>query len=298
MEMGDKDFDEPKPDTVCACIPARYASSRLPGKLLYDIGGQTILERTCRRVLECKWISRLFIMTDHEHVADAMNVVRLGEHVEIILKRVVTQNGTERIGKNLDSIPQKFRIIVIVQGDEPFIDPKNVDYMVKQHITALRKDGDACDIFFSTLHQKVEDLEYLQRTSCVKVIVNERNNAMLFTRNVVPWNKEGVVRGNSRYFSCTGLYAYNRERIEQYVCLEDTEHQLEEDVEQLKVLDQGYVVKTYECPHFNEISVNTIADYNRLRAKYGFSNSGRRGSRIYPRSLFSGNASNALGDER
>lgn len=269
VEMDEQTFGETRADTICACIPARYASSRLPGKLLYDMEGKTILERTCWRVLECKWISRVFIMTDHEQVAKAMRVAGFGEHVEVILKRIVTRNGTERIGKNLDSIPQKFRTIVIIQGDEPFVDPRNVDFMIEKHIAAHKENENACNIFFSTLHQRIDDLDYLQRTSCVKIIVNQKNNAMLFTRNVVPWNKEGAIRPNTAYFSCTGLYVYNRERIEQYITLEDTEHQLEEDVEQLKVLDHGCIIKTYECPYFNEISVNTITDYDRLRVKYG-----------------------------
>lgn len=262
-----EEFEKIGPESICACIPARYASARLHGKLLYDINGQSVLERTCRQALQCKWISKVFILTDHEHVSDSMNSIDFGERVKIILKKVVTRNGTERIGKNLESIPACYRIIVNIQGDEPFVDPRNVDFVVEKHIQAHR-EGNPKDIFFSTLHQQIEDLDYLQKTSCVKIIVNGKNNAMLFTRNVVPWNKEGKVRGTTRYFSCTGLYVYNRERIEEYNSLPDTMHQIEEDVEQLKVLEHGYIIKTWECPYYNEISVNTGADYEMLRGKY------------------------------
>lgn len=285
-------FEQITPNNICACIPARYASSRLHGKLLYDIGGQSVLERTCRRALECKWISKVFILTDHEHVADAMERVDFGERVQIVLKKVVTRNGTERIGKNLEHIPENFEIIVNIQGDEPFVDPRNVDYVIEKHIAAHReKRGDVSDIFFSTLHQRIDDLKYLQETSCVKIIVNRRNNAMLFTRNVVPWNKDGIVRETTKYYSCTGLYVYNRGRIAEYNALEDTEHQIEEDVEQMKVLEHGYIIKTFECPHFNEISVNTTADYDVLRAKYSLDESSGRQS---PISSLSGNVSDSV----
>lgn len=152
------------------------------------------------------------------------------------------------------------------------MDPRNVDFLIDMHLSLCSPATFGAhgkeDIFFSTLHQQVKNLSYLQDPSCVKVIVNRKNNAMLFSRNVLPWNKDGKVRNNIKYYSCTGVYAYNRGRLEQYNILQDTEHQLEEDVEQLKVLDYGYVIKSFECPFFNETSINTSADYDRLRKKY------------------------------
>ncbi|CAN8071092.1 unnamed protein product [Agarophyton chilense] len=282
-------FDNLTPRNVCACIPARYASYRLHGKLLLDIGGQTVLERTCRQVLQCKWLSHVFILTDHKNIADAMNTAGLGKNVEVILNKVSTRNGTERIGKNLHFIPEQYAVIVNIQGDEPYVDPRNIDYVIENHITAHSEGSrEKDDIFFTTLHQQITDLDYLQQTSCVKIIVNRRNNAMLFTRNVVPWNKDGVVHTETKYFSCTGLYVYNRERVEQYIALEDTEHQLEEDVEQMKVLEHGFIIKTFECPFYNEISLNTTADYRTLRKKYGYPNESGRTS---PTSSVSGNTS-------
>ncbi|PXF44582.1 3-deoxy-manno-octulosonate cytidylyltransferase [Gracilariopsis chorda] len=280
------------PQNVCACLPARYASHRLHGKLLFDIGGQSVLERTCRQVLKCKWISRVYILTDHERVANTMSAAGLGDNVEVILNKIRTRNGTERIGRNLSFIPEQFEIIVNIQGDEPFVDPRNIDYVIQKHVAAHSagsKEKD--DIFFSTLHQRITDLDYLQATSCVKIIVNRRNNAMLFTRNVVPWNKDGIVRPGTKYFSCTGLYVYNRSRVEQYIALEDTQHQLEEDVEQMKVLEHGFVIKTFEAPYYNEISVNTVNDYEMLREKYGFTGDSGRAS---PVSSLSGTISDAL----
>lgn len=221
--------------------------------------------------------------------------VKFGDRAEIILKKVTTRNGTERIGKNLEHIPEQFRIIVNIQGDEPFVDPRNVDYVISKHIEAhADTNTERKDIFFSTLHQQIQDLEYLQQTSCVKIIVNKRNNAMLFTRNVVPWNKGGEVRASTKYFSCTGLYVYNRNRIEEYNALEDTEHQIEEDVEQMKVLEHGYVIKTFECPYFNEISVNTTADYRMLRAKYDLANGNGNGTGTSPISSTSGSGSDSF----
>lgn len=288
-------FEDITRRNICACIPARYASARLHGKLLFDIGGQSVLERTCRKALECKWISKVFILTDHKHVVELLSSVEFGERVQIILNDVETRNGTERIGKNLDYIPENFKVIVNIQGDEPFVDPRNVDFVIEKHLASHRESNtESKGIFFSTLHQRIEDLNYLQETSCVKIIVNRKNNAMLFTRNVVPWNKDGVVRPGTTYFSCTGLYVYNRERVEEYNALEDTEHQIEEDVEQMKVLEHGYIIKTFECPYFNEISVNTTADYGMLRVKYGLMDLNDRSGRDSPISSISGNVSDSM----
>lgn len=267
-------FQNITPENVCACIPARYASSRLHGKLLFDIGGQTVLERTTRRVLQCKWISKVIILADHEYVADSMKKLQFNGRVEVILNKIVTRNGTERIGKNLQYIPHQYQVIINIQGDEPFVDPENVDFVIEKHIQAHKGDPSASNnIFFSTLHQQVTDLEYMQETSCVKIVINRKDNAMFFTRAILPWNKCARVNKHTRYFACTGIYVFNRERVDQYCNLDDTPMQLEEDVEQLKVLEHGFVIKTFECPHFNEISVNTEYDYLRLLTKYGYSDS-------------------------
>lgn len=287
-------FENATPNDICACIPARYASARLHGKLLFEIDGESVLERTCRRALQCKWISKVFILTDHETVDEVMRAVNFGERVTVVLKKVVTRNGTERIGKNLEHVPEQYKIIVNIQGDEPFVDPRNVDFVIEKHIAShTGRQAINRDIFFTTLHQRIEDLAYLQATSCVKIIVNQRNDAMLFTRNVVPWNKDGVVRATVPYYSCTGLYVYNREQIERYCALPDTPHQIEEDVEQLKVLEHGYIIKTFECPYYNEISVNTTADYEALRRKYGKDST--VGVRNSPISSLSGAGSDAEG---
>ena len=281
-------FQNISPNDICICIPARYASSRFPGKLLCKIDGQSVLERTCRRALECKMASQIFILTDHETISNAMKSIEFGDRVTIVLNTIETRNGTERIGKNLKFIPEKYKLVVNIQGDEPFVDSRNVDYVIKNHIAAHQGSNEEYkDIFFSTLHQQIDDMHYLQQTSCVKIIVSRKNNAMLYSRNIIPWNKDGVVRSNTKYYSCTGLYVYNRERLEEYNALEDTEHQIEEDVEQMKVLEHGFTIKSFECPHYNEISVNTVEDYKLLCSKYGLQSEGGQS----PVSSISGTAS-------
>lgn len=270
-------FQNISPKETCICIPARYASSRFHAKLLCKIDGQSVLERTCRRALECERASRVFILTDHEIVSNSMKSIKFDNRVTIVLNEVETRNGTERIGKNLEFIPENFKLIVNVQGDEPFVDPRNIDFVIEKHIAAHQGSTEECkDIFFSTLHQQIDDVHYLQQTSCVKIIVSKKNNAMLYSRNVIPWNKDGVVRSGTKYYSCTGLYVYNRERLEEYNALEDTEHQIEEDVEQMKVLEHGFTIKSFECPYDNEISVNTTEDYKFLCSKYGLHGEGEQ----------------------
>lgn len=238
---------------ICICIPARYNSSRLPGKLLYKFGKYTTLELTYLAVKKCQYVTDIYILTDSLEIKNHMKKY----NTNIILTNEC-QNGTERISKYLHLIPSKYNIIVNIQADEPFIDSRNIDYAIEHYNEQA---------FYTTLHQQIFDHKYLQSTSCVKVMVNKLNEVMLYSRNIIPWNKNNNIR-YKKYYSFTGIYVFNRQLLEKYHQLDNTESQLEEDIEQLKILDHGYKIKSYEAPYFNEISLNDKNDYQYLLSKY------------------------------
>lgn len=246
---------------VCICIPARYNSSRLPGKLLYKIGGKSVLQRVYEQVLKCAQVSDIYILTDHEYIYSHMT--SLFPDINIILTDTKCKNGSERISKYLHLIPEKYDIIVNVQGDEPYVDPRNIDYVIAQHIKQ-----NTTNIFYTTLHQKIDDQEYIKSSSCLKVVFTKDNHVMYYSRSVIPGNKTGDILPDITYYGFTGIYVFNREYLNLYKELEDTPLQVTEDIEQMKILEHGYKIKTFEAPHYNEISLNDIKDYDFLLNKY------------------------------
>jgi 3-deoxy-D-manno-octulosonate cytidylyltransferase len=243
----------------CICIPARLNSTRFDRKLLCKFGQETCIEKTvkqCLKVVECDYV---YVLTDSQEIVDAVS------HIDSRVICVVTthpcRNGTERISRYIDCVPKNYKLIVNVQGDEPFVDPENIDHAIKMH------SGEE-NVFYTTLHENSTDAEYLKSTSCVKVVTDNNNNALMYSRSLIPCNKSNVVNPSFVYKIFTGIYVFNRDLLAKYCELPDTELQLEEDVEQLKILEHGYKIKSYPTIRFNEVSLNTQSDYKYLLDKY------------------------------
>ena len=248
-------------NNVCICIPARFKSSRLPGKLTMKIGDITVIEKTFLEAKKSKLASKIFILTDHN------NIFKLFENkndVTVIMTDEKCKNGTERISTNLNKIDKKYDLIVNVQGDEPFIDYRNIDYAIEKHLE------NNCDNLFNTaLHQKIEDIKYLESPSCLTVQFTKNNDVMTYSRSILPGNKTGKPDLEKYdYFGFTGIYVFNREYLKDYHKIEDSKYQDIEDIEQMKIIENGYKIKTFECPYFNEISLNDSDDLEYLLNKY------------------------------
>lgn len=250
---------------TCICIPARYASNRFHGKLLKKFNEKTCIELTYEQCLKCENVDNIFILTDDEAVVNVMS-----KHTSNIIMTGECKNGTERISKNLDKIPDKYKFIVNVQADEPFIDYRNIDYVIQNHI-----NNNNDDVFYSTLHEVSDDYKYIKSLASLKVVVDRNNNALYYSRNVIPFNKLGKVDTNKKYNLFTGIYVFNRKLLSTYHEMDNTDAQLEEDCEQLKILEYGYKIKTFPAPYPNEISLNTEQDYEFLLNKYVYNKSNK-----------------------
>ena len=135
-------------ENICICIPARFKSSRLPGKLALKLGDITVIEKTFIEARKSTLASKIFILTDHNDIID---LFKNRDDVTVIMTDESCINGTERISTNLNKIDEKYNLIVNVQGDEPFIDYRNIDYAIKKHI-----ENNYDNLFYTTLHQKIE----------------------------------------------------------------------------------------------------------------------------------------------
>lgn len=231
-----------------AIIPARYASSRLPGKPLKDIGGKTMIHRVYEQVKSSTNIDQVIVATDDQRIYD--QVKDFGGRVQLTSKDHKT--GTDRlveVAKDLEA-----EIIVNVQGDEPLINPAMID----QAVEPLLKDH---GIQMGTLKKKISDKEELENPNVVKVITDKDNFALYFSRSLIPYPRAGI---EFDYYKHIGLYVYRRDFLLRYVNLNKSKLEEQESLEQLRALENGYKIKVVETK-YQSIGVDTVEDLERVR---------------------------------
>lgn len=244
---------------TCIVIPARYASTRLPGKLLLPLGDTTVLGMTCRAARRCRLADSVWVFCDDKKLA-----AEARKHTEnVVMTSRDCRNGTERICRYIDELPEKYKYVVNVQGDEPLVDYRNIEAAIRMH-KGLGKWGTFC----TTLHQQIDDYEYAASPASVKVVFGKNNRALYYSRALIPALKD-TTKPLPPSYAFTGIYVFHRDHLIQYNLEEDTPLQLTEDIEQLKILELGYVIKTYECPVRNERSINTPEDYQYIKGLFG-----------------------------
>jgi 4-hydroxy 2-oxovalerate aldolase len=247
-------------NNICFCIPARFNSSRLDKKLLLPLGSKTCVQRTVCSLYSSKYYDdNIFVFTDSEEIMHNLKEY----NCNVILTIGDFKNGTDRISKNLQKIHEKYNIIVNVQGDEPFISYKNVDHCIDKHLM-----NNNSEVFYTTLHEINNTDEYLKSSASLKVVLDKYNNVIYYSRNIIPSNKKHTINSTIKYNTFTGIYVYNKSKIIEYGKLNDSFLQNEEDCEQLKLIENGYKIKSYETIEYNEISLNTKEDYDYLLNKY------------------------------
>lgn len=240
--------------SVCICMPARYNSKRLPAKLLAHFNDKTTIELTYKNVIKSKKvnINDIYIFYEKNDI--------LSNHIKSFCKNCIETEyadcGTERIAKNLNKLPKKYDIISIIQCDEPFIDYKNIDFCIQNHIN---------DTFFSTLHHQTR---ILPDNSSVKVVIDKNNNVLYYSRSNIPGFKKNIENKELIYNISTGIYVYSYKKLNEFINLENTPLYEIENIEQLKVLENGYKIKSFLAPFFIEISLDTQENYDYLVNKY------------------------------
>ncbi|XP_057949794.1 3-deoxy-manno-octulosonate cytidylyltransferase, mitochondrial-like [Malania oleifera] len=238
---------------VVGVIPARFASSRFEGKPLVEILGKPMIQRTWERAKLATTLGQLVVATDDERIAECCQ----GFGAEVIMTSESCRNGTERCNEAVQKIKKKFDIVVNIQGDEPLIEPEVIDGIVK----ALQAAPDAV---FSTAvtSLKPEDASDPNRVKCV---VDNRGYAIYFSRGLIPYNKSGKVNPCFPYLLHLGIQSYDAQFLSMYPELSPTPLQLEEDLEQLKVLENGYKMKVIKVDH-DAHGVDTPEDVKKIES--------------------------------
>ena len=220
---------------VLGVIPARFDSSRFPGKPLIDLKGKTMIQRVYEGVLKSSKIDEVIVATDDQRIYD--EVTRFGGKVE--MTSALHQSGTDRCGEIAKRHPG-FDLIINIQGDEPLVNYLQLEAL----ITAFENQ----ETNIATLSNKSIDLEDLANTNRIKIVADVNDFALYFSRSSIP--NSANFKGNSMlsypYLRHIGLYAYRRETLLQLIELEPTILEQIESLEQLRWLFYGFKIKLVE----------------------------------------------------
>ena len=250
------------------CIPARYESSRLPGKPLLKINEKTIIQHVYEKALELKKKYKVFdlvILTDNKLIKK--EVESFGGIAIIIEEQCL--NGTDRIIHYLKNyyirmdIDLRNKVVVNIQGDEPFINVENISKAIDNYIV----NKDDTNVVCTTIHHKTRDVDTIKLKSRGKLVLDKNNNIMYCSRNVIPSNKNNDVVPDIDYYIHIGIFIFDASYLIKHYYTNNTRLQLIEDIEWMKIMEQGFKINSVEVED-SERGVDTIEDYNYLLYKY------------------------------
>jgi len=239
---------------VVAIIPARFASSRFPGKPLVDLGGKPMIQRTYDRVKAVEGFDRIVIATDDQRIFDAAQ----GFGAEVMLTSASHITGTDRCAEVLSRLGESVDYVINIQGDEPFIEPEQL-----REVAA----GFASGAPILTLIKKITDTETLFNSNTPKVVCDGEGNALYFSRQTIPF-----LRGidpkdwleKHTFFKHIGLYAYRADILPGLSALKPTPLELAESLEQLRWVQNGIRIKAIET-QFETIGIDSPEDVEKIQ---------------------------------
>jgi 3-deoxy-manno-octulosonate cytidylyltransferase (CMP-KDO synthetase) len=238
------------PLSIVAVIPARYASTRLPGKPLADLDGRPMIEHVYRRVAASKLLSQVIVATDDLRIATRVH--DFGGKVR--LTKATHETGTDRLAEVAASLDCD--VVVNVQGDEPLIDPHAIDELVAPFATEP-------SVQMTTLFRRINDAAELANPNIAKVVIDRGGFALYFSRAPIPYVRDP--RGGwPPMYRHIGLYGYRRKTLLVLASLEPTPLERAEALEQLRALEHGIRIKAVETRH-ESFEVNTPEDLEQVR---------------------------------
>jgi 3-deoxy-manno-octulosonate cytidylyltransferase (CMP-KDO synthetase) len=231
-------------------IPARYGSTRFPGKPLCHLLGRPMIQHVYEKARAAKLVRDVFVATDSDAIFSAVE----GFGGKGIMTSTEHDSGTDRIAEAALKLDQggDDEIIVNVQGDEPMIMPEMIDEVIR-----LMEDERAA---IGTLARKIEVREEIEDPNVVKVVFNDQGFALYFSRSPIPYHRDP---GSKQYFKHVGIYAYRKDVLLQFSRLAPSRLEEIEKLEQLRALERGFRIKVHETP-YETIGVDTTADLERV----------------------------------
>ena len=239
---------------IVGIIPASYASTCFPGKPLIDIKGKTMIQRVYEQASKCGSLDKVVVATDDARIAE--HVVSFGG--EVVMTKEEHPSGTDRCWDALQQIGGNYKYVINIQGDEPFIDPSQIDTLA-----SVLKEGTT---ELATLIIPVDSHEVLFDMGEVKVVLNDYQEGMYFSRMVIPYVK-GVPQEewhkHHNYYRHVGMYAYRADVLEQVCKLSVSSLEKAESLEQLRWLEAGFKIKC-AITNFDSHCVDTPEDVEKV----------------------------------
>ena len=241
-------------------IPARLDSSRLPKKVLLDLKGKTVIQRVYEQCLKVKNVDGVYIATDSIEIKEVCETFT----DKVIITKSTHKSGTDRIGEAVSAIDCD--IVINVQGDEPFIEPSLIEALVNSFSNS--------DISMSSAMSKINNIKDLQNTNVVKVVTDLHNNALFFSRSLIPFPRDvkeisiaKEVLEKCLFYRHIGIYGYRKDFLLKFVNMEQSYLEKVEKLEQLRALENGFKIKMIEA-NSSLIGIDTREDYEEALKKY------------------------------
>lgn len=234
-----------------AVIPARYASTRFPAKLMQDLGGKTVILRTYEASVATRLFDDVFVVTDSDLIYN--EIISNGGKAIMSIKE--HESGSDRIAEAVADIDAD--IVVNVQGDEPFTEKG----LLEQVLSVFKNDTDK-KIDLASLMREITNEDDINNPNNVKVVVDQNDFALYFSRSVIPYPREKNV--GVRYFQHIGIYAFRKQAIMDFYSLPMKSLEASEKLEQLRYLEFGKRIKMVETTHVS-IGIDTLEDLEKAR---------------------------------
>lgn len=234
-----------------AVIPARYASTRFPAKLLQDLGGKSVILRTYEATIGTKLFDDVFVVTDSDLIFDEI----VNNNGKAIMSIKEHESGSDRIAEAVANIEAD--IIVNVQGDEPFTAKEPLEALLQ-----VFDEDDKKEIDLASLMREITSEEEIDNPNNVKVVVDQNNVALYFSRSAIPYPREKNV--GVRYYQHIGVYAFRKQAIMDFAQLPMMSLEASEKLEQLRYLEFGKRIKMVETDHVG-IGIDTPEDLEKAR---------------------------------
>lgn len=236
---------------IIAMIPARYDSTRFPGKLMKELGGKTIISKTYEAAKNTALFDEVYVVTDSEIIRN--EIERIGG--KAIMSKKEHECGSDRIAEAVEFM--NIDIVVNVQGDEPFIIKEPL-----QAVLEVFRGNDAAAIDLASLMQEVTDWDQIADPNLVKVVVDHQNFALYFSRSPIPYPRDK--QSGVRYFKHIGVYAFRKQALLDFYKLPMRSLEATEKLENLRYLEYGKKIKMVET-EFKGIGIDTPEDLEKAR---------------------------------
>lgn len=238
---------------IVGIIPARYASTRFPGKPLIDIDGKSMIRRVYEQASKAGSLSRLIVATDDERIAEHVHTFG----AEYVMTDSELPSGTDRCWQALQRAEIKAEYVINIQGDEPFINPEQIEEL------AVACDGQAELV---TQMIRIDRSEFLHDMGEVKIVLNDQHEALYFSRSPIPFLK-GIPSNewhlHHDYYRHVGMYAYRTDILAKICRLEPSALEKAESLEQLRWLENGYRIRLTET-QYDSHCVDTPEDVEKV----------------------------------